>query len=188
MRPLIRKWHQSSAWDRVRSVDAVCSSFGGAGSPLAFGEITIHITTKVTQMDNELELQNTLQDLPPVNSFTPDGVGRELLVQIDEFLAEINTLRDQNRGLTPELVKRIEDQFLTDRVRHSATTEGSTLDRRETLHVLTTGQIIEGKRRPSEEVRNLGGSETRRRTHRRGHGTRDRHSQHSQLFAEGLGP
>jgi Fic family protein len=107
-------------------------------------------------MDDQAELQDTLQDLPPVDSFAPTGVGRELLSQIDEFLAEINLLRDQNRGLTPELVQRIEDQFLADRIRHSATIEGSTLDRRETLHVLTTGQIIEGKRRPSEEVRNLG--------------------------------
>ena len=107
-------------------------------------------------MNDTFEFQNTLQDLPPVNSFAPEGVGVDLLAQIDEYIAEINSIRDQSRGLTPDLVKRIEDQFLADRVRHSATIEGSTLDRRETLHVLMSGQIIEGKSRPSEEVRNLG--------------------------------
>lgn len=107
-------------------------------------------------MDESNELLNTLQDLPPIQSFMPEGVGRDLLSQVDEFLSEINELRDQNQGLTSDLVKRIEDHFLADRIRHSATIEGSTLDRRETLHVLTTGQIIEGKKRPSEEVRNLG--------------------------------
>lgn len=107
-------------------------------------------------MDQQPELQNTLQSLPAIESFVPTGLGRELIEQIDEFLREINAIRDQSRGLPPELVRRVEQQFLADRVRHSATIEGSTLDRRETLHVLTTGQIIEGKVRPSEEVRNLG--------------------------------
>ncbi len=104
----------------------------------------------------ENELLNTLQDLPPVESFSPTGVTKEMLAQIDEYLSEINNIRDHSHGLPPNLVEQIQDKFLADRVRNSATIEGATLDRRETLHVLTTGQIIDSKRRPSEEVRNLG--------------------------------
>jgi Fic family protein len=104
----------------------------------------------------EKELLNTLQDLPPVESFAPTGVTKEMLAQIDEYLSEINNIRDHSHGLPSNLVEQIQEKFLADRVRNSATIEGATLDRRETLHVLTTGQIIDSKRRPSEEVRNLG--------------------------------
>lgn len=97
-----------------------------------------------------------LDTLPEVQTFAPLGATAELLDQIYESMKVVNASRDATSGLHPDIVRRIEDEFLVDRVRHSATIEGSTLDRRETLHVLTTGQIIEGKQRPSEEVRNLG--------------------------------
>lgn len=107
-------------------------------------------------MESDSEIRGELQSLPPIEWLNPDGAGKQLLAQIDEFASEVNTLRDQQGGLSPDVVHRIEQKLLADRVRHTATIEGSTLDRRETLHVLTTGQIIEGKVRPSEEVKNLG--------------------------------
>lgn len=106
--------------------------------------------------DPSQDIQNSLQELPEVGIFTPTGPNVDLFDQIVEYNAMVNKARDENRGLPPETVRNIESQYFVDRVRHSATIEGSTLDRRETLHVLTTGQIIEGKRRPSEEIRNLG--------------------------------
>ena len=109
-------------------------------------------------MNDDLEIQNALQSLPAIETFQPGSLGSELLRQIDESVAEVNAARDRNAGLSPEVVSRIEQQFLADRVRCSATIEGSTLDRRETLHVLTTGQLIEGKSRPSEEIVNIGKS------------------------------
>lgn len=109
-------------------------------------------------MNDDLEIQNALQSLPAIETFQPGGLGAELLRQIDESVAEVNAARDQNAGLSPDVVHRIEQQFLAERVRCSATIEGSTLDRRETLHVLTTGQLIEGKTRPSEEIVNIGRS------------------------------
>jgi Fic family protein len=102
------------------------------------------------------DIQGMLQELPDVSIFTPMGPNAELFAQIEEYNAIVNKARDDNQGLSPETIKNIERQFFVDRVRHSATIEGSTLDRRETLHVLATGHIIEGKRRPSEEIRNLG--------------------------------
>lgn len=102
------------------------------------------------------EIQGALQELPDVSMFAPTGPNAELFTQIEEYNAIVNKARDDNQGLPPETVRNIESQFFVDRVRHSATIEGSTLDRRETLHVLMTGQIIEGKRRPSQEIRNLG--------------------------------
>jgi hypothetical protein len=95
------------------------------------------------------DIQGALQELPDVSIFAPAGPNAELFAQIEEYNAIVNKARDENQGLPPETVRNIESQFFVDRVRHSATIEGSTLDRRETLHVLTTGQIIEGKRRPS---------------------------------------
>lgn len=102
------------------------------------------------------DIQNELQELPDISDFTPTGPGADLLNEINNYLEIVNTVRDENEGLPPETVDKIEEQFLVDRVRHSATIEGVNLDRRETLHVLTTGQIIEGKRRPSQETKNLG--------------------------------
>ena len=87
------------------------------------------------------DIQNALQELPDIESFAPTGPSKDLVEQIYEYLAVVNEIRDQNQGLPPETVEKIEKQFLVDRVRHSATIEGADLDRRETLHVLTTGQI-----------------------------------------------
>jgi len=104
----------------------------------------------------EAEIRNQLQDLPEVEAFLPTGPNKDLVEQIYEYLGTVNELRDVTNGLSPETVQKIEQQFMVERVRHSATIEGVDLDRRETIHILTTGQIIEGKRRSSEETRNLG--------------------------------
>jgi Fic family protein len=106
--------------------------------------------------DSGDDIQGALQELPDISTFAPTGPNADLLAQIEEHNAIVNKARDDNQGLPPEVLRSIDKQFFVDRVRHSATIEGSTLDRRETLHVLTTGHIIEGKHRPSQEIRNLG--------------------------------
>lgn len=92
-----------------------------------------------------------------IEQFVPVGSNLDLLHQIELSLQQVNQARDEGpAGLPPEVVSKIEEDFLVDRIRHSATIEGGNLDRRETVHVLMTGQIIESKRRSSREIQNLG--------------------------------
>lgn len=96
-------------------------------------------------------MASLLDDLRDIERFFPKGATRTLLAQLDEGIAEINSYRP----LAPDLVKKISDLTLTDRVRSSAVTEGNRLSKRETIMVLS-GRVIEaGLRRDEVEVRNL---------------------------------
>lgn len=96
-----------------------------------------------------------------IRHFSPSGTNLELLNQINDSLRQVNLARDAGpNGLPAEIVQKIDADFRVDFVRNSATIEGSTLDRRETLLVLTTGQIIAGKPRSSLETKNLGNALT----------------------------
>lgn len=96
-----------------------------------------------------------LTTLPPIDAFHATGLRTELESQIAELAAEINNARDVGGGLKPATVKEIERDLLVSRVHESNAIEGNTLDRRETLTVMMTGEIVTGKRRASEEVLNL---------------------------------
>lgn len=96
-----------------------------------------------------------LTSLPPLDLFQATGLRRELESQIAELAAEINTARDTGGGLPKPTVAEIERQLLVERVHESNAIEGNPFDRRETLTVMTTGEIVAGKRRASEEVLNL---------------------------------
>ncbi len=60
------------------------------------------------------------------------------------------------RPLPSAVVKRVEDSLLGERVYSSNAIEGNTLDLRETVTVLSTGRILENKKRDAIEARNLG--------------------------------
>lgn len=96
-----------------------------------------------------------LTSLPPIDAFQATGLRRELEAQIAELSAEINTARDAGGGLPKATVAEIERQLLVERVHESNAIEGNPFDRRETLSVMTTGEIVAGKRRASTEVLNL---------------------------------
>lgn len=99
-----------------------------------------------------------LTTLPPIDAFQATGLRKELEAQIEELATEINRARDNGGGLKPETVKEIERDLLVSRVHESNAIEGNTLDRRETLSVMMTGEIVTGNRRASEEVLNLMGA------------------------------
>lgn len=89
--------------------------------------------------------------------FLPDQivlneVSSALLADVEETARRVN----EYRPLPAEVVKRILDGLLGERVYSSNAIEGNTLDLRETVAVLTTGRLIENKKREAIEARNLG--------------------------------
>ncbi len=89
--------------------------------------------------------------------FLPDQIvlndaSNALLGDVEETARRVN----EYRPLPLEVVKRIEDSLIGDRVYSSNAIEGNTLDYRETVTVLNTGRILENKRREAIEARNLG--------------------------------
>jgi len=96
-----------------------------------------------------------LTTLPPIDAFHATGLRKELESQIADLSAEINKARDAGNGLPSATVTEIERDLLVSRVHESNAIEGNTLDRRETLTVMLTGEIVTGKHRASEEVLNL---------------------------------
>ncbi len=75
-----------------------------------------------------------------------------LLGDVEETARRVN----EYRPLPLDVVKRIEDGLVGERVYTSNAIEGNTLDLRETVTVLKTGRILENKRREAIEARNLG--------------------------------
>ncbi len=73
-----------------------------------------------------------------------------------EDVAETARLVNEHRPLDSGVLDRIQDELLGDRVFSSNAIEGNTLDRRETVTILKTGQIDVGRKREATEVRNLG--------------------------------
>lgn len=81
-----------------------------------------------------------------------DAVSTALLGDIEETARRV----DEHRPLPPEVVSRIDDKLLGDRVYSSNAIEGNTLDLRETVMILQRG--IQGikKQREAREAENLG--------------------------------
>ena len=92
-----------------------------------------------------------LTTLPPIDAFQATGLRKELEAQIAELATEINRARDNGGSLKPETVKEIERDLLVSRVHESNAIEGNTLDRRETLSVMMTGEIVTGKREQAKK-------------------------------------
>lgn len=89
--------------------------------------------------------------------FLPDQIvlneaSLALLADVEETARRVN----EYRPLPAEVVKRILDRLLGERVYSSNAIEGNTLDLRETISVLETGRLIENKKRDAIEARNLG--------------------------------
>jgi len=96
-------------------------------------------------------MASILEEIQDIQRFLPKGATLALIEQLDEGVKEINAYRP----LAPELVKKISESTLLDRVRSSAVTEGNRLSRRETIMVLSGQVIAAGLRRDEIEVRNL---------------------------------
>jgi Fic family protein len=90
-------------------------------------------------------------DFMNVASFEPAGAATELVAQLKEAIAEINS----KRPLPTEVLERLQTDIMYDRVHSSAVTEGNRLSKRETIVVLTAGLVEAGKRRDVLEVENL---------------------------------
>jgi len=89
--------------------------------------------------------------------FLPDqislnDVSRAVVGDVEETARRVN----EYRPLPPDVVRRIQDELLPERVHHSNAIEGNTLEFRETKMILETGQLIPSKRREALEARNLG--------------------------------
>ena len=89
--------------------------------------------------------------------FLPDQIvlneaSSALLADVEETARIVN----EYRPLPEAVVKRIQDGLLGERVYSSNAIEGNTLDLRETVMVLETGQISATKKREAIEAKNLG--------------------------------
>jgi len=89
--------------------------------------------------------------------FLPDQIvlneaSKALIGDLEETARRVH----EYRPLPPEVVKRVLDGLLGERVYASNAIEGNTLDLRETVTVLNTGRILENRRREATEARNLG--------------------------------
>jgi len=92
-----------------------------------------------------------IEGLLGLESFAPVGAAADLVSQVTEVTADI----DSRRPLTAKVVEKLQTDILYDRVHSSAVTEGNQLTRRETIVVLSTGVVEAGTRRDRLEVRNL---------------------------------
>lgn len=90
-------------------------------------------------------------ELHGIEIFEPTGASADLVRYLDEAVREI----DSFRPLPVEIVARLNEELLFDRVHSSAVTEGNRLNRRETIAVLTAGVIEAGSRKDVVEVKNL---------------------------------
>lgn len=81
-----------------------------------------------------------------------DCVSNAILADVEETARRVN----EYRPLPKDVVKRIEDGLVGERVYASNAIEGNALDLRETISVLTTGRLIENRKREAIEARNLG--------------------------------
>lgn len=81
-----------------------------------------------------------------------NGVTTELLEDVREVAARI----EPHRPLPPDVVRRIDDELLGERVYGSNSIEGNTLDLRETVMILKQGIAGAKKKREATEARNLG--------------------------------
>ncbi len=81
-----------------------------------------------------------------------DRVSKALMSAIDETARRVK----EHRPLSPDVIRRIQDDLLPERVQKSNAVEGNTLDLRETKMILETGHLIASKRREALEARNLG--------------------------------
>lgn len=90
-------------------------------------------------------------DFRTVEYFKINEATREFLEQLDDRINEIN----RHRPLSDELVIKIFQEILYDRVYSSAAIEGNKLTRRETIVVLTKGIIEAGNRKDEIEISNL---------------------------------
>ena len=95
--------------------------------------------------------EGTPLDLTDAAAFEPLGASSDIIAQVLEVTAEI----DSRRPLSPSVLERLQTDILYDRVHSSAVTEGNRLSRRETIIVLSTGVVEAGTRRDRLEVRNL---------------------------------
>lgn len=96
-----------------------------------------------------------LTQLPAPDAFSPTGLRTDLQGQIKELADEVNAARDVTGGLSRETVEQIERELLINRIHESNAIEGNSLDRRETITVIATGEIVSGKKRDSDEVINM---------------------------------
>ncbi len=81
-----------------------------------------------------------------------DATSKECISDVVETARRVNEFRP----LPADVVRRIQDELLPERVHHSNAIEGNTLDFRETKMILDTGKLIPSKPREAYEARNLG--------------------------------
>ncbi|MBU0719361.1 MAG: Fic family protein [Planctomycetes bacterium] len=81
-----------------------------------------------------------------------DQASRALIDDVGDTARRVNDLRP----IPPDVLKRIQDGLLGERVFSSNAIEGNTLDLRETVMVLKTGEISGGRKREHREAWNLG--------------------------------
>jgi len=95
--------------------------------------------------DNAMELV-----LPEQISLSKES--RALISDVEETARRVNDYRPLPR----DVVRRIQDLLLPERVHHSNAIEGNTLEFHETRMILETGNLIPTKLRDALEARNLG--------------------------------
>lgn len=83
---------------------------------------------------------------------TIDATSRELIGDVEKTARRVY----DHRPLPSEVVRRIEDELLGERVYSSNAIEGNTLDLRETVMILKQGIGSGGRKREAIEARNLG--------------------------------
>ncbi len=81
-----------------------------------------------------------------------DNASSMLIDDVGETARRVN----EHRPLPSEVLSRIQHELLGERVFSSNAIEGNTLDLRETVRILKTGQIDAAREREGLEVRNLG--------------------------------
>ena len=92
-------------------------------------------------------------DLPSPAQISFDPVTRELIADVDALARQVNEIRP----VSPEVVAQIEQELLGPRVYYSNAVEGNTIDLRETIRILDSGEVVGvGRRREATEVVNLG--------------------------------
>jgi Fic family protein len=91
--------------------------------------------------------------LPSPADIELDGVSTQLFDDARELAHQVNELRP----VSPEVMDRIEQELLGERVYNSNAIEGNQLTLRETVLVLQSGQSVDvGRRRDATEAANLG--------------------------------
>lgn len=94
---------------------------------------------------------NIFESIVDVSLFKPKGVTIDYLAEVDESVSEI----DKQRPLSSDIIYKLQEEILFDRVHASAVIEGNSLSRRETIAVLSNGILEAGSRKDQQEVKNL---------------------------------